>query len=1136
MKTRKLTLLLIILVAIASMTAFAVSCGKTDAPPKTYTMSFETYGGTKIEPIKAKGGSVIVPPSDPEKEGNTFAGWYTDGSFGGEAVKIPTVMPHKDVTYHAKFDPNPTEDEYSVIYIYNLGRVPHSGNIDNGTTKSGGKVVVADGNDYGVSGYMFLGWSIYPNGLVSDDKEDGQYNPGDEITLTDADVTLFAQWAVGYTDARGERTDTIFVYKPLIGKGRGAAMLVHAGESTSSLDGFVASGDVTESGYDEFTFYSEQFDGGVFEGRLYDNHTYAVADGMQGKYVFYDYVYDRTMYNYIFTVDGFGYAVYLQFVGDILSIVSNGTYAYNAEYGDYTFIYTSPTAAEDDEPQTAYFNLSKTEVEQTEFDGVFAFFGEEGGTYAGYYDPYMLELSGYGSATLYIYDDAGEIVQHKISGVYRGTDYYESYHGEWEFVPFEAEYAEYAFKFIVELYSISETELYPVFFIRDEGMFGYFTSDDDEKSVLFLDGYGMGEYTSGGVTYAGAVTVANGVVEFTVLEEQNGMMVPGDNVFVFILTGNKFALSRDGIIVNDEGVLTTYRGKSSAVEIPEEVNDHTVVEIAADAFNYTKDNVNVSLVSVTVPATVTKIGARAFQNNNTLRRAVFLSDTPAAFGFDTDTDEAFNANNPFRWGAGDFLIVVPQDAVDTYKAAWPRYENDIIGYDDATTLPEFDIQDGVLVRYNKPDDKQGQIVDLVIPDEVTEIEDRVFMGIGGIRSVDLNNVVTVGAYAFYGSADLEVVKFTNVETVGEMAFAACYKLNNSGEEADVLTLPAIVAIGEYAFSGCESLRTVRLGEEIAEIGDLAFYECNVYLDDPPLFLELLGDDAPVMGGKIDLGNIVFRIKVKNIDVALKCFAEPTWRMYNAHLYIESGDEKGMYVCGDQTLELDGRAIYVSTYMWLYTIEGENITFYEYDKEIMAYYTLDGVYKNGVISITLGDVTLDFVRADQEMTFTTADGKYTLTCNPMDLQPDSYEGFSGYADVTFNGKRVKLYVSGYNMKMIYEYEEDGTLYDISISFDAGVLVVSKTPSVILYSDITAPDGSKISIMFKGNFIYIVTAEFEIEVDTDRKLYWTEASGMGVVANKDGNVFTFSFRFRNDTYRFTATVSEDYKTFTYKYTKS
>ena len=85
---------------------------------------------------------------------------------------------------------------------------------------------------------------------------------------------------------------------------------------------------------------------------------------------------------------------------------------------------------------------------------------------------------------------------------------------------------------------------------------------------------------------------------------------------------------------------------------------------------------------------------------------------------------------------------------------------------------------------------------------------------------------------------------------------------------------------------------------------------------------------------------------------------------------------------------------------------------------------------------------------------------------------------------------------------------------------------------------ANPGSKITILIQNGNIYILSAEFEIVVDeaTGRKLYWTEASGMGVFAQQKGNVFTFSFSFRSDKYTITATVSDDYKTFTYKYTKA
>ncbi|MCH5155793.1 MAG: leucine-rich repeat protein [Clostridiales bacterium] len=1131
MKVRKPIILSILLALVAVTMVFAVSCGKNDSAPKTYTMSFETYGGTEIEPIKAIGGSMIFAPADPVKAGSTFKGWYTNKNFSGDPVTIPNIMPNKNIKYHAKFTPNTVE--YTVTYVYNLGKAPHTADIQNVTVEAGGTVTVADGNDYGAIGHMFMGWSVYPYGLVADVKQDGQYNPGDVITVTDANITLYAQWAAEYTDSRKVNNDKIYVYEPLIDKGKGAAMLVRADKSKQDLDGFVASSDTSESGYTEFSFYSDEFDGGAFEGRLYVNRTYAVSDGMQGKYVQYDYIKEKVSYNYIMALDGFGFATYIRLVGDMVSVAASGDYEYDDEYGDYTFLFTRETDEEGTKPQKTYFNLSRETVEDTDFDGLFSMIGQETGTY-GYAGednaPYLLELSGYGGATLNIFDDSGKTIEEKITGVYTGTEDYQSFQGEWLFTPVNSADSEYAFRFIIDYYQISSTEYIRIFLIRDDSLFGTYTSKDDSGSILALDGYGMAEYTVGGVTYVGSIKVSSEtIVEFTVYVEENGKMVPSKNIMIFVLlSGNKFELSADGFIVNESGVLTAYMGKSSAVEIPQEVNDHTVKEIAEDAFN--NSVTGVSLVSATVPASVTKIGARAFQNNYTLRRIIFLSDTPAAIDFTKDY--------PFRWGTGDFMIVVPQDAVDAYKTAWANYADKIIGSEDATKLPEFDIKDGVLVRYNRPEDvEEGTLLDLVIPEDVTEIADDVFLGLSGIKSVDLNNVETVGEYAFYGCEDLEIVKFTKVKTLGAMAFAACTKLNNSGEEDDVLSLPEIVTVGESAFSGCESLRLVQLGTKLKSIEDFAFYQCNVYENDPPLFVELLGENAPTMGSKIALGNISFRIKVQSIAVALKCYKASSWSAYCSHLYIESGEEKGMYISGDDTLELDGRALYQGSYVWMYAIDGEKITFYEYDRYDLTYNSIVGTYKNDEIVVAIGGRSRRFTRVKEQMTYTTRDGAYTLVCNPMDLQPDSYENYSGYADVKFNGKDVKLYINGYNTKIIYKWEEDGKLYDVSISFTGEVMEVSKKLSPIRYDDIRcSSDNSKISILIQNDKIYIVTAEFDIEVETGRKLYWTEASGMGVLAEQKGNVFTFSFRFRNDLYKFTATVSSDYKTFTYTYTKA
>ena len=62
-----------------------------------YTISFDTDGGTSVEPITLDYGSEIPSPSEPTKEGYTFAGWDKE---------IPTIMPAENMTIKAKWTAN----------------------------------------------------------------------------------------------------------------------------------------------------------------------------------------------------------------------------------------------------------------------------------------------------------------------------------------------------------------------------------------------------------------------------------------------------------------------------------------------------------------------------------------------------------------------------------------------------------------------------------------------------------------------------------------------------------------------------------------------------------------------------------------------------------------------------------------------------------------------------------------------------------------------------------------------------------------------------------------------------------------------------------------------------------------------
>ena len=61
-----------------------------------YTVSFETNGGNFIDPITVTKGDQIELPRDPEKEGDTFLGWYTDADFVKKFISESKIV--EDIT------------------------------------------------------------------------------------------------------------------------------------------------------------------------------------------------------------------------------------------------------------------------------------------------------------------------------------------------------------------------------------------------------------------------------------------------------------------------------------------------------------------------------------------------------------------------------------------------------------------------------------------------------------------------------------------------------------------------------------------------------------------------------------------------------------------------------------------------------------------------------------------------------------------------------------------------------------------------------------------------------------------------------------------------------------------------------
>ena len=123
----------------------------------SYTITFDTNGGSKIDPITQDYGTQITAPADPTREGYTFIGWDK---------AIPATMPAEDLTVTAQWRIN----QYTITF-----------------DTDGGSAIAPITQDYGTQitapadptreGYTFIGW----------DKAIPATMPAESITIT-------AQW------------------------------------------------------------------------------------------------------------------------------------------------------------------------------------------------------------------------------------------------------------------------------------------------------------------------------------------------------------------------------------------------------------------------------------------------------------------------------------------------------------------------------------------------------------------------------------------------------------------------------------------------------------------------------------------------------------------------------------------------------------------------------------------------------------------------------------------------------------------------------------------------------------------------------------------------------------------------------
>ena len=171
-----------------NVTLYAVYTDAADAPvTKTYTITYNTNGGSAVAETKSYNGIFTVTRRMPEKEGLTFVGW----------TRTPDSENANDVDYVGG-DSFPAEEDLTLyaLYVTAMPPIHVNGGSEVETT------VTVENNQYIIvitiptkPGYTFPGWDTDGDGTPD-------VEPGDPIVTDDLDTPIDAVWTLKVTPAQ----------------------------------------------------------------------------------------------------------------------------------------------------------------------------------------------------------------------------------------------------------------------------------------------------------------------------------------------------------------------------------------------------------------------------------------------------------------------------------------------------------------------------------------------------------------------------------------------------------------------------------------------------------------------------------------------------------------------------------------------------------------------------------------------------------------------------------------------------------------------------------------------------------------------------------------------------------------------
>ena len=315
-----------------------------------------------------------------------------------------------------------------------------------------------------------------------------------------------------------------------------------------------------------------------------------------------------------------------------------------------------------------------------------------------------------------------------------------------------------------------------------------------------------------------------------------------------------YELDESGNAVNL--ICTNKSSITGTVSIPSKLNNHTVVELGSTSSTWREGTFEgcTGLTGVTIPNTITKIGANCFEGCTGLTSITIPNSVTEICDEDV-----------FKECTGLKSITIPDSVTRIGNYA----------FNGCTGIKTVILGKNISTIGSGAFNNCTGFKEITIPNSVTKIESNAFSGCTGLKSLSIpDNVTTIGTGVFSNCTGITSLKLSESLTkIDKGVFEECDGLTSVIIPSSVTTIA-----GGYtwdgAFNNCTNLTKVLIPDDVATIEENAFYKCEkltIYGNDgqaSKIYAEnnKVKFDYIANWSKVDSGTDIAAPKVKEMEI------------------------------------------------------------------------------------------------------------------------------------------------------------------------------------------------------------------------------------------------------------------------------